>query len=63
MIKYKSMSQSELAFHAGVNRRTLYRWLKKHKRKLLALGVVPYAKTLPPAAVRYICETFCIDID
>ena len=63
MTKYKSMSQSELANCAGVNRRTLFRWLLKHKKQLVALGVVPNAKTLPPAAVRYICETFCIDID
>ena len=53
MTKYKAMSYSELAEHAGVNRRTLYRWL----------GVTPKAKALPPAAVKYICKAFEIDIE
>ena len=45
MTKYKAMSYSELAEHAGVNRRTLYRWLQDpgHQRKLHTLGVIPKA--------------------
>jgi len=65
MTKYKAMSYSELADHAGVNRRTLYRWLKDpgHQRKLHTLGVIPKAKALPPAAVKYICQSFAIDVE
>ena len=65
MTKYKAMSYSELAEHAGINRRTLYRWLQypMHRRKLRTLGVVPKAKALPPAAVKYICQSFEIDIE
>lgn len=65
MTKYKAMSYSELAEHAGVNRRTLYRWLQEpgHQRKLHAFGVTPKAKALPPAAVKYICKAFEIDIE
>ena len=63
MSKYKSMSKSQLAAYAGVSRRTLYNWLLSRQEELLQLGALPNSKALPPAAVRYICETFCIDID
>ena len=63
MAKYKSMTRTELADYAGVSRRTFFRWLshKEHKKALRKLGA-ENMKLLPPAAVRYICETFEIDI-
>lgn len=63
-MKYKSMLKSELADKAGVSRRTFCRWLngKPHAQKLYKLGVTSRTKFLPPAAVRYLCETFCIDL-
>ena len=63
MATYKAMTYTQLAAYAGVSRRTLYNWLVGHKKKLLELGVTPNNKALPPAAVRYICEKFCIDIE
>ena len=65
MAKYQSMTYTQLAERAGVSRRTLYNWLHAygHYNKLQALGVTSHAKALPPAAVRYICETFCIEVE
>ena len=65
MAKYQSMTYTQLAERAGVSRRTLYNWLHTygHYNKLQALGVTSHAKALPPAAVRYICETFCIEVE
>lgn len=63
MAKYKSMTHTQLADCAGVSRRTLYKWLHPYKDKLRKLGVLPNAKVIPPKAVRFICETFTIDID
>ena len=63
MAKYKAMPHTQLADCAGVSRRTLYKWLHPYKDKLRKLGVQPNAKVIPPKAVRFICETFTIDID
>ncbi len=63
MAKYKAMTHTQLADCAGVSRRTLYKWLHPYKDKLCMLGVQPNAKVIPPKAVRFICETFTIDID
>ena len=63
MPKYQAMTQTQLALCAGVSRRTLYNWLQSRQKHLRKLGVQPNAKALPPAAVKYICEAFCIDIN
>lgn len=61
---YKAKLKSELADAAGVSTRTFARWLQHpmHAAKLAEMGVTAKSKLLPPQAVRYICETFCIDI-
>lgn len=63
MAKYKAMIHTQSADCAGVSRRTLYKWLHPYKDKLRMLGVQPNAKVISPKAVRFICETFTIDID
>lgn len=63
MAKYKAMTHTQLADCAGVSRSTLYKWLHPYEDKLRKLGVQPNAKVIPPKAVRFICETFTIDID
>ncbi len=65
VMKYKRKLKSELAECAGVSQRTFYRWLQRnpHKSVLQKYGVTAKTKYLTPAAVRYLCETFCIDLN
>ena len=63
MEKYKSKLKSELAQAAGVSLPTFRRWLLSDQEKLRQMGVSPSTKILPPIAVRYLCEKYCIDID
>ena len=63
MEKYKSKLKSELAQAAGVSLPTFRRWLLSDQEELRQMGVSPSTKILPPVAVRYLCEKYCIDID
>jgi hypothetical protein len=56
------MYKSELAALAGVSSRTFQRYLATRRSVLDAMGVSPRTRKLPPKAVRYICEDYCIDI-
>lgn len=58
----KAMTKAELARAAGVSTRTFSRWLIAHREELLLLGVSPHAHIIPPIGVKYIVDTFCIDI-
>ena len=60
--KHKFISKSTLARLAGVHRNTFSRYLATRRHILEALGVSPHARKLPPEAVRYICEDYCIDL-
>ena len=60
--KMKAMYKSELAKLAGVSPRTFRRYLATRRPILTAMGVSPFARKLPPPAVRYISEDYCIDI-
>ena len=57
----KAMYKSELARLAGVSSRTFARYLAAHREALAKLGVSPQARMLPPKAVRFVCEDYCID--
>lgn len=57
----KAMYKSELARLAGVSSRTFARYLAAHREELAKLGVSPQAQMLPPKAVRFVCEDYCID--
>ena len=59
---YKSMYKSELAEAAGVSMSTFKRWLKTDKQQLKAMGCLPRSKLLNPAAVKYLCEKYVIDL-
>ena len=63
MEKYKSKLKSELAQAAGVSQPAFRRWLLSDQEELRQMGVSPSTKILPPVAVRYLCEKYCIDID
>ena len=59
---HRYVSKSELARLAGVSPRTFERYLKTRRHVLDAMGVSPFAQKLPPKAVQYICEDYCIDL-
>ena len=60
--KHKFISKSTLAKLAGVSPRTFTRYLATRRHILDAMGISPKAQKLPPQAVRYICEDYCIDL-
>lgn len=62
-MKYKAISKGQLAEAAGVSSEVFRRWLLKDAEVLREMGVSPYAKLLPPVAVKYICEKYCIILD
>ena len=59
----KAKSKSELASLAGVSLDTLAEWCRPYREELSAMGVKPNARVLPPKAVLFLAEKFCIDID
>ena len=66
MINYydrnRFISKSTLARLADVSPRTFSRYLASRREILKIFGVSPKAQKLPPYAVRYICEDYCIDL-
>ena len=60
--KNRFISKRELARLADVSPRTFRRYLATRRPVLDAMGISPKAQKLPPAAVRYICEDYCIDL-
>ena len=60
--KNRFVSKHDLAKLAGVSDRTFCRYLKSRRHILDAMGVDPHARLLPPQAVKYLCEDYCIDL-
>lgn len=60
--KNRFISKSTLARLADVSPRTFARYLSTRRHILDAMGISPKAQKLPPRAVRYICEDYCIDL-
>ena len=60
--KHLFISKKKLAELAGVSRYTFARYLKSRRHILEAMGVRPLDRLLPPQAVKYICEDYCIDL-
>lgn len=59
----KAKSKSELAAAAGVSLDTLRKWLKACQGDLEAVGYDPRARVLPPSAVKFLAEKYCIDVE
>ena len=57
------MTRKELAQCAGVDVRTLRRWMQPHLNELYAMGMPPGKGAMPPNVVQWIAEKLCIDID
>jgi len=60
--KHRFISKKELARLAGVSERTFCRYIASRRHILEAMGVLPNARLLPPQAVKYVCEDYCIDL-
>lgn len=60
--KHKFISKKQLAQLAGVSDRTFSRYLQTRRHILEAMGVSLHARLLPPQAVKYVCEDYCIDL-
>ena len=59
---HRFISKKKLAELAGVSPRTFARYLKTRQHVLEAMGVTPKTQKLPPIAVQYLCEDYCIDL-
>jgi hypothetical protein len=59
------MYKFELADAAGVSRQTFYNWTKTKtvQEELAKMGVPRNAKLLPPCAVQYLCDKYCISLE
>ena len=60
--KNRFISKSTLAKLADVSPRTFSRYLASRRHIFDSMGISPKAQKLPPQAVRYICEDYCIDL-
>ena len=58
----KAMSKQQLADAAGVSVNTLMNWCRPYRQELAQMGLLPNAKVLPPHIVKFISDTFCIDV-
>ena len=58
----KSMYKSELARLAGVSASTFRRYLNTRRDVLSEMGVTPCSQTLPPKAVKFVVEDYCIEM-
>ena len=57
------MSKQQLADAAGVSVKVLMNWCRPYRQQFEALGLKPKDRVLPPKIVKFIAETFCIDVD
>lgn len=58
MIIYRGLSKAEFAEDAGVSPAKLRRWMQEHQTKLTELGVTSKTKVMPPAAIKFLAETY-----
>ena len=58
----KAMTREELAYRAGVDRKTFYRYCERHKKELRTMGMRPRER-LPPVVVRWIAHHYGVSID
>ncbi|NCC99485.1 MAG: hypothetical protein EOL95_07275 [Bacteroidia bacterium] len=62
IVTYKSMFKYQLANAAGVDVRTLNRWLKTDKEEINKLMGTISTRLLPPSVVEYICTKYVIEL-
>ena len=59
---YKAMYKADLAAAAGVSSQTFRRWCRQHEAELEALRCPRKCKILNPAAVKYLCRIYSIEL-
>ena len=59
----QAMTKQQLAQCAGVTTKTLMSWCKPFREELVAMGMLPHMKVLPPHIVHFIAKQFCIDVE
>jgi hypothetical protein len=59
----KAMYKYELAVAAGVSMTTFRKWCKNDAEILRTLGCRRTTHLLPPAAVEFLCQKYCITIE
>lgn len=59
---YTAMYPYELAKAAGVSRRTMIKWISAHREELVSHGFTHDTRLLPPSAVKFLSEFYCIDL-
>lgn len=59
---YRAVYPYELARAAGVSRRTMSKWIAAHQTELQKLGYTHDVRILPPSAVKFLCEFYCITL-
>ena len=60
--RHRFVSKRQLAKLAGVSDRTFSRYLASRRHIFEEMGINPHARLLPPQAVKYVCEDYCIDL-
>ena len=60
--KNRFISKRQLAKLAGVSERTFSRYLSSRRHIFEEMGINLHARLLPPQAVKYVCEDYCIDL-
>lgn len=58
----RPMYPYQLAKHACVSRRTMSKWIHDQREPLAQRGYSTQQRILPPSAILYLCEFYCIDL-
>ncbi len=59
---YTALYPYQLAYAAGVSRKTMSKWIAAHREHLASLGYTADTRLLPPSAVRFLCQFYCITL-
>lgn len=63
-MNYTGMTKNQIASAAGVSAKTFRRWITQRDYQHMkdCWGIDKNTKVLPPAAVKYLCDRFCITL-
>ena len=58
----KRIYKKEFALAAGLSYRTVQKWFQRESQALRRLGVSPRGQLLTPAALKYLCEKYDVEL-